>query len=93
MITCYARIAPTLANAILYCTFTDAVCEACEVFNYPNAFKLFDDVCGDVWRECKRSGDMRAWELFKLHANRCLHETGELADDRVLAFTWDGSLY
>lgn len=93
MITCYARIAPTLANAVLYGTFTDAVREACELFNYPDAITLFDDVCGDVWCECKRNSDMRAWELFKTHANRYCHATGELADDRVFAFTWAGSLY
>lgn len=92
-ITCYAAIAPTLANATLYGTFADAVREACELFSYLDAIALFDDVCGDVWRECKRNGDMRAWELFKSHVNRYCHATGELADDRVLAFTWAGSLY
>lgn len=93
MITCYARIAPTLANAVLYGTFTDAVREACELFNYPDAITLFDAVCGDVWRECKRRGDMRAWELFKTYCNRYLHECGELANDRVCTFTWTDSLY
>lgn len=93
MITCYARIAPTLANAVFYGTFTDAVREACELFHYPDAITLFDAVCGDVWRECKRNSDMRAWELFKTYCNRYLHECGELANDRVLAFTWAGSLY
>lgn len=93
MITCHAAIAPALANAILYGTFADAVREACELFNYPDVITLFDDTCGDVWRECKRRGDMRAWELFKTHCNRYLHECGELASDRVCAFTWAGSLY
>ena len=86
MITCYAAIAPALANAIFYSTFADAVREACELFSYSDAFSLFDAVCGDVWRECLRRSDMQAWELFKLHANRYCHATGEIAEDRVLAF-------
>ena len=92
MITCHAAIAPTLANATLYGTFADAVREACELFNYPNATTLFDAVCGEVWRACSRHNDMRAWELFKLHANRYCHATGELAADRVFTFTWAGSI-
>lgn len=92
MITCHAAIAPTLANATLYSTFADAVHEACELFGYPNASTLFDAVCGEVWRACSRNNDMRAWELFKLHANRYCHEVGELAADRVFTFTWAGSI-
>ena len=93
MITCYAAIAPTLADAIFYSTFTHAVREACELFGYSAATTLFSAVCGDVWRECKRRGDMRAWELFKLHANRYCHATGELPENRVFAFAWAGKLY
>lgn len=93
MITCHAAIAPTLANAIFYGTFADTVREACELFSYRDAITLFNAICGDVWRECLRRSDMRAWELFKLHANRYCHATGELAENRVFAFTWAGSLY
>lgn len=92
MITCHAAIAPTLADAIFYSTFASAVRNACELFSYPNATTLFSAVCEDVWRECLRRSDMRAWELFKLHANRYCHATGELAEDRVFAFAWAGSI-
>ena len=93
MLTCYAAIAPALANAQFYSNFVAVVREACEVFNYSNTIKLFDAVCGDVWRTCLRRSDMRAWELFKLHANRYCHATGELAHDRILTFTWMDSAY
>ena len=93
MLTCYAAIAPALANAQFYSNFVAVVREACEVFNYSNTIKLFDAVCGDVWRTCLRRSDMRAWELFKLHANRYCHATGELAHDRILTFTWTDSVY
>lgn len=92
MITCHAAIAPTLANATLYSTFADAVREACELFNYPNASTLFDVVGGEVWRACLRNNDMRAWELFKSHLDRYCHEVGELPADRVFTFTWAGSI-
>lgn len=93
MLTCYAAIAPALANALFYSSFIAVVREAREVFGYSDTIKLFDAVCGDVWRECNRRHDMRAWELFKLHANRYCHATGELARDRVLTFMWAGSVY
>lgn len=93
MFTCYAAIAPALANAQFYSSFVAVVREAREVFDYFNTLTLLDAVCGDVWRACKRNNDMRAWELFKLHANRYCHATGELARDRVLTFTWAGSVY
>lgn len=93
MITCYAAIAPAFADALFYDTFTDTVREACELFSHPNATTLFNAVCEDVWRECKRRGDMLAWELFKIHVNRYCHATGELAENRMFAFTWAGQLY
>ena len=93
MLTCYAAIAPAFANALFYSSFIDVVREAREVFDYSDTLTLLDAVCGDVWRACKRNNDMRAWELFKTYVNRCLHERGEIAGDRVCAFTWAGELY
>ena len=93
MLTCYAAIAPAFANALFYSSFIDVVREAREVFDYSDTLTLLDAVCGDVWRACKRNNDMQAWELFKLHANRYCHATGELARDRVLTFMWAGSVY
>lgn len=90
--TCYARIAPSFARVVFYQTFVDMVDAAIRQRYAVTALKLFDDICGDVWRQCKRDDDMRAWELFKTYANRCLHERGEIADDRVLAFVWAGKL-
>lgn len=86
--TCYARIAPEFARVVFYQTFVDMVNVAIEQRYARSAFKLFDLICGDVWRECRRNDDMQAWELFKTYANRCLHERGELASDRVCVFTW-----
>lgn len=93
MFTCYAAIAPAFARVMFYQTFTDMVAAAIAQRYAPSAFGLFDDICGDVWRACKRNGDMRAWELFKTYCNRYLHETGGLANDRVCTFTWTDSLY
>lgn len=91
-ITCHAAIAPMLASAIFYSTFADAVRKACELFGYPDARTLFSAVCEDVWRECLRRNDMRAWELFKMHVNHYCHATGELSEDRVFTFMWAGSI-
>lgn len=91
--TCYARIAPSFARVVFYQTFVDMVDAAIRQRYAATALKLFDDICGDVWRECNRRHDMQAWELFKLHANRYCHTTGELARDRVLTFVWAGSVY
>lgn len=88
MVTCYASISKLLARVQFYATFCDIVSESIELDYAKTAFKLFDSVSGDVWRECKRKNDMRAWELFKLYVNRYLHANGELASDRVLTFTW-----
>lgn len=88
MVTCYASIPTLLARVQFYDTFCDIVSESIELSYAKTAFKLFDNVSGDVWRECKRKNDMRAWELFKLYVNRYLHAKGELASDRVLTFTW-----
>lgn len=93
MFTCYAAIAPAFARVVFYQTFIDMVAAAIRQRYATTALKLFDDICGDVWRECKRRGDMRAWELFKTYCNRYLHECGELANDRVCTFTWTDSLY
>ena len=93
MLTCYAAIAPAFANALFYSSFIAVVRESCELFDYSDTLTLLDAVCGDVWRECNRRRDMQAWELFKLHANRYCHATGELARDRVLTFMWAGSVY
>lgn len=93
MLTCYAAIAPAFADALFYSSFIAVVHESCELFDYSDTLTLLDAVCGDVWRECNRRRDMQAWELFKLHANRYCHATGELARDRVLTFMWAGSVY
>ena len=87
MFTCYAAIAPAFARTIFYATYCDYVRAACDEFEFATARKLIDRICADVWRACKRNSDMRAWELFKLYSNRYLHETGELASDRVMTFT------
>ena len=88
MVTCYASIPALLARAQFYDTFRDVVSESIELGYAKTAFKLFDKVGSDVWRRCKRNNDTWTWELFKLYANRYLHESGELASDRVLTFTW-----
>lgn len=93
MFTCYAAIAPAFARTMFYQTFSDMVDAAIGQQYASDALTLFDTICGDVWRACLRASDMRAWELFKLHCNRYLHECGELANDRVCMFTWAGSLY
>lgn len=93
LFTCYAAIAPAFARVVFYQTFSDMVDVAIEQSYANDALALFDSICGDVWRECLRRGDMRAWELFKLHVNRCLHDRGEIANDRVCTFTWAGRLY
>ena len=93
MFTCYAAVPAAFARVIFYATFSDYVRTACYQFNVCTARELLNDICGDVWRACKRNNDVRAWELFKLYANRYLHETQELAADRVLTFTWAGQTY
>lgn len=92
MVTCYASISNLFAHVQFYNTFCDIVSESLSYRYAVSAFKLFDSVCGDVWRECKRHNDMCAWELFKTYCNRYLHENGELASDRVCTFTWAGSI-
>ena len=93
LFTCYAAIAPAFARVIFYQTFVDMVDAAIAQDYASDALALFDAICGDVWRACKRNNDMRAWELFKTYVNRCLHERGEIAGDKVCAFTWAGELY
>lgn len=88
MITCYASIAPALAHAKSFGEFAAVTAESIALDYAKNGKSLYNAVCGDVWRECKRSSNKRAWELFKLYSNRYLHETGEIASDRVLMFTW-----
>ena len=92
MVTCYASISDLFARVQFYATFCNVVSESLEHHYATDAYKLFDNVCGDVWRRCKRNGDMKAWELFKTYCNRYLHEHGELASDRVCTFTWAGSV-
>lgn len=92
-ITCYADIAHKFAGVTFYETFLDVLFEGMRLTGKNKVVPFIDSVCGDVWRQCKRNNDMRTWNLFKLYSNRIAHENGELADDRVLTFTWAGKAY
>lgn len=76
-ITCYASIAPALAHAKSFGEFAAVTAESIVLDYAKNGKSLYNAVCGDVWRECKRSSSKLAWKTFKRRATeycRCFEE-------------------
>ena len=90
MITCYASIAPALAHAKNPSEFAGAIAESVSLDYAKNGKDLFEKVCTDVWRECKRSSNARAWSTFKRRANDYLHKFNEIPDNAKIKFVWAG---
>lgn len=89
-ITCYASIAPALAHAKSFGEFAAVTAESI-VLDYAKTGKsLYNAVCGDVWRECKRSSNTRAWNTFKRRATDYCRRLEEIPRDAKLIFILAG---
>lgn len=92
MITCYASIAPALAHAKSFGEFAADTTESIVLDYAEDGKDLFDKVCTDVWRECKRSSNKRAWSTFKRRATEYCRRFEEIPRDAKLTFVWAGEV-
>lgn len=90
MITCYASIAPALAHAKNPSEFAGVIAESVALDYAKNGKDLFGKVCTDVWRECKRSSNARAWSTFKHRATEYCRKFNEIPTNAKIKFVWDG---
>lgn len=90
MITCYASIAPALAHAKSFGEFAAVTAESVILEYAKDGKTLYNAVCGDVWRECKRSSNARAWSTFKRRATDYCRRLEEIPRDAKLIFVLAG---
>ena len=90
MITCYAGIAPALAHAKSFGEFAAVTAESVILDYAKDGKSLYNAVCGDVWRECKRSSNKRAWSTFKRRATEYCRRLEEIPRDAKITFVLAG---
>lgn len=92
MITCYASIAPALANAKSFGEFAAVTAESIVLDYARDGKSLYNAVCGDVWRECKRNSNKLAWSTFKRRANEYCRRLEEIPRDAKITFVLAGEI-